>query len=168
MKYSFRLFTLLLFVFGCTSKNNEHLNDLENIDGWFQHPQIKAGFAHSGEYYCYTDDINPYSITFRKKLLDFNEGKQIKQIIVNAWILFTNKDCKAALVASIDSSEHFIPVVYSSTDATKQITGIEQWTQIKTQVDIPEKIDLNNYISIYVKNNGNYPVLIDDISYSYY
>ena len=166
MKVNLKIILILFAIYSCNDRNEKYTNDMENIDGWFHHEQIKNGFANSGNYYCITTEEKPYSITFRKKINKFKEGEKINKISVSAWVMFTNKECQASLVASIDSSDNFIPVVYTNTNLTSQSAELKKWVELKLDLNIPNNIDRNFFVSIYVKNTGKFPVLVDDISYS--
>jgi hypothetical protein len=151
---------------GGPTMNYKFNNDFESIDGWFENEQIVKGDAHSGIYLCITTPGSQFSLTFRRKIADFNGGN-VSHILVSAWVKFSKKGSKANFIVSMDEPGSLKPIIYNASKLENKILKAEKWEHVVNKIDIPAGKNVNNIISVYVMNTGNSSVYVDDISYDF-
>ena len=157
--------SLSILMAACSSNsNNSNLNVSNNIDDlvhWgLSSSNILSGDAHSGLYSTKVDSLNPFSVTFQKKLTDISKTK-ITKIEYQAWVKTSILPKKIYFVCSVEleNGEH---ILYEGTQIDKQVLKVNEWTLVKGFLDLTKEVPANTIVKIYFHSPEKESAVIDD------
>jgi hypothetical protein len=157
--------TFLFCFICCNSKKNVALfsNNFDELNEWgYSSDILVEGSAHSGKWMCELDSLRPYSITFRKKLNELS-SKNFKTIRAEGWIKLSSINAKANLVVAIDSINGNA-FKWNAISSESQISEQNKWTKVFGEFNFPERMSPDFDLLVYVWNNGNKKIWVDDVS----
>ncbi len=134
--------------------------------GWLPAPPagLTTEKAHSGRYAISVDPRHPYSITYRTPLGKLSPHHRPRRFTLSAWVWAPGPESDARLVVTIagaNDPDH--PVFYKSVFFADS-GPFETWKQVSRSLDLPENIDSNSQLVIYMWNgNSSVPTYADDL-----
>lgn len=169
MKRCLLLVFSCIILASCSNKKNNPLffkNDFENIKGWSEGSIVVKGNAHSGHFYIVADSTNPYSFRFKAKLKDI-DTYPIKRLDINLWAMVSDFSTEARLVVAIMKENNSL--FWEGKEFKAYISKTDQWTNIQTSIALPENINKDAEILIYIWNiNGKGEARVDDLEIQFY
>lgn len=162
------ILTIAVFTLSCRKINDTtiymHQNSFDNYkDYGFDNPTLRSGNAHSGEWYCELDTINQYSIAYEKKVSDL-PVKNPKKIKLSAWLYLPAFNAKATVVASL--GEPGKPdAIWNGLNSEDLVDEEKKWVQVLGSFELPDNLNPNHVLKVYVWNHGKEPVRCDDVAF---
>lgn len=174
MKKFFNIFLVLSAVaFMCACSGNDeniivnnkiaYSSDME-YEKWMGGDKLVKDIAHSGKYSSRLDSNNAYSFGFTQLLSEI--GDTIPKVVsVNFWLHYPEIGISSQLVISIDSAGKNI--FWLGHPLKDSISQPNQWKEIKTSFTLPENLQPDNKINIYVWSNDKRTFYMDDLTISF-
>jgi hypothetical protein len=130
--------------------------DYENMNN--QHTELYDS-APSGKRVSYVDSNVEYSAGINK---EYSELSHLlgKKIIISAQYLCKDQGAKASLVCSVESGKEV--VLWKSAGISCNKPG-NNWKSINLYVRVPDEMKPNSIMKVYLWNNSNGKILIDDL-----
>lgn len=167
------VFVMLLGVFtmpsckkGVDTSNYMYQNNFDYYkDYGYDHATLRSGNAHSGEWYCELDTNNPYSITYSKKIADL-PVKNIKKIKMSAWLYLPSFNSKASIVVTVGELGKDA-ATWNGVSTEKNVEEEKQWVQLTGEFEMPQNMNPNHTLQVYVWNHGKETVWCDDMAFDF-
>jgi hypothetical protein len=163
-------FIFLFLLCGCLAScrheavdadRHAYSQDFDNLKMWTRGAAVTDEQAHSGKYSAYTDENREFSQTFEMSF-DYARSKGYSGASVSAWCMMADFDCKAALVASIESPEGNHPV-YLATPLTDFLKMPMAWGRYKTFLKFPAVVPPECKIKVYLSSPQRQKAWMDDV-----
>lgn len=156
-KYFIAIFSLAFFASCSDKKQAIYENDADSRE-WINQQSIKnSPNAHSGSSVSVMDSTHSYSLGLCKTIENIGIGK-LKEVHFSYWVFMKSDQAKASSVISVDFNGKNV-----HWDGHPVKAELNKWVLIDETYTLPEKIDLNNQLSVYVWNNSKEEILVDDI-----
>lgn len=123
---------------------------------------VKTNFAHSGNYVSKMDTVFPYSlglVGYWGKLTN----KHIQEINVDCWVYPAKVNQSVFIVCSYESVGNPKPWYYEFYAAGKDLKEANTWQQVNSTFYLPDSIDANSLIKIYLWNQSTTTAFADDL-----
>lgn len=138
--------------------------NVENIDSLAKDPNgvwrnlktIITGVAHSGNNSSKLDTIMPYSIAFQGKFKVIDENLP-KEINLSAYGCALKPNSAVSLVVSVGNNK-----VYKAITLDTLFTTINEWKPINGKFSLPNTLEPDDEVKVYVWNRQIGEFLIDD------
>ena len=135
--------------------------DLEMIADWTGQVTLIRKKGHTGDYVSRMDTINPYSISFKKKLGEISE-KPVLRAEVSGWLYCNDISASGAIVCAVDSLPGQ-PSVYMTEAFNDKIDKAKKWTRISSVFYFPKTTSADFLFSAYFWNTGKQEIFLDDM-----
>ena len=116
--------------------------------------------AHSGNSVCELDSAHEFSVTFSKKLSEFQKGMP-KAVKAGMWVRLDDSGKETTLVMSIEKDGKSIQ--WESQSLKPMIKKAQVWTEINTLFNIKSEVPQDAVMKVYLWNLGKQHLLIDDV-----
>lgn len=138
--------------------------NVENVDSLSKDPNgvwrnlktVITGVAHSGSNSSKLDSIMPYSLAFQSKFEAIDENLP-KQINLSAYGCALKPNSAVSLVLSVGNNK-----VYKAISLDTLFTNINEWKPISANFSLPNTLEPDDEVKIYVWNRQIGEFLVDD------
>lgn len=140
--------------------------DFEKLAGWLPPPPagLTTEKAHSGRYAIRVDPEHPYSITYRAPLGRLSPHHRPRRVTLSAWVWVPGPEGDARLVAAVYAASDPDHPFFSKNVFLTDSGPFKAWKQVSRSLDLPDNIDSNSQLEIYLWNGGSsVPVYADDL-----
>lgn len=132
--------------------------DCENCNGWSQCQTITDEESFSGNSSSKTDSENPYSITLERKTSEIDANAQILTVFAHIYEeTLTDKAVIAFEVNGKDGNSQWL-------SCPLNIERSSIWSSFACDFKLPENFAINDSFKVYLYNNSDIRIFIDDIS----
>lgn len=108
------------------------------------------------------DTVFPYSLGLVRNWGELTD-KHIQEINVDCWVYPTQVNQPVFIVCSYESPGNPTPWYYQFYDATKDLKEANTWQQVKTTFYLPDSIDANSTLKLYLWNRATAAAFTDDL-----
>jgi len=160
----YKLFTVIAiasiaFLTSCSKKKQFIYENDTDFHEWINQQYVRpVPNPHSGTTVSVIDSLHEYSLGLSKTIANISD-KKLTQVKFSFWAYIKSDQAKATVVLSVDMNGK------NNLWEGRPLKGaaLNTWTQIEETYAIPDKLDPNNVVSIYVWNNSKEEILIDDL-----
>lgn len=143
----------------CSKKKQFVYENDTDFHEWINQQYVKnVPNPHSGMTSSVIDSVHAYSLGLSKTIANISDQK-LTQVKFSYWVYVKSDQAKASAVISIDLNGK------NNFWEGRPLKGaaLNTWTQIEETFAIPDKLDPNNVIALYVWNNSKEEILVDDL-----
>ncbi len=144
-------------------------NDLDSATEnmpWINNLKPLKGDAFKGELFSRADSVNPYGLGYKGSFPSVCLNRNLT-ISIGEYIRIINPVEEIELVVTVSTGDSL--VYYHSKNITPPASGINSWTAVHEQINLPASITGEKYsLAVYLWNKeARFPVDIDDLKISF-
>lgn len=164
-----RILLLAIFsttLFACGSGDDHHgpmtyYTDFDAFFGWSDHPALRKGNAHSGEWFTIADRAKPYTLSFHALSGEIS-SRPLRKAEVSFWTKVSSLPCRAKLVLSADDTSG--SVFWEGKVLDSLVSKKDEWVEVKYAFDLPVgKISPDHLVKAYIWASDKKTIMIDDM-----
>ncbi len=174
MRSLFLLPAFILIFSGCSSEGTKvkepvstSFNNAE-FDEWTgTYSTKKSDHAHSGNTVAFIDSSIVYSMSYSKLIENISRTK-LDSVVFSYWAYCANNKINGQTVLSIDKADNSKNSYWTSFPVEAKLTETNKWIFIREVFKLPANLDVKNNLKLYVWNNSNKEILLDDFKVDFY
>jgi hypothetical protein len=136
--------------------------DFDAFFGWTDHPALRKGSAHSGEWFTVADRSKPFAMSFHALSGEIST-KPLRRAEISFWAKVTSLPCRAKLVLSADDTTG--SVFWEGKVLDSLVNKKNEWVEVRHAFDMPVgKISPDHLVKAYVWASDKKTIMIDDMT----